>query len=162
MTGFAGQKGTAQLASDREEWLLGHFPASIVYAAKTLDRDYEPPEECVPEARVKISFGGVTAALWILGEKLQTGLAVDLRAVPIRQEMSSESGSLCIQGLPSGAPQNSHRAPFLPRCEDCHGLCSSFQCNNSYKNLIQSVTHRVQHVPGNTDLCSQGRSSCTG
>ena len=86
MTGFAGQKGTAQLVSDREEWLLGHFPASIVYAAKTLDRDYEPPEECVPEARVKISFGGVTAALWILGEKLQTGLAVDLRAVPIRQE----------------------------------------------------------------------------
>ena len=86
MTGYAGQKGTADLAARYEEKLLALFPLSLVDAAKAMAQDCEPPEDCFPEARVKISEGGVAAALWFLGEKLQTGLSADLRSVPIRQE----------------------------------------------------------------------------
>ena len=86
MTGYAGQSKAAELAVKYERKLLELFPAILVDEAKRIARDCEPPEGCLPEARVRILAGGVSAALWILGEKLQSGLRVDLRAIPIRQE----------------------------------------------------------------------------
>ena len=86
MTGYAGQKETAVLAERFEDRLRREFPLPVIEAAKKLASDYEPPEECMSKAHVRITAGGVAAALWILGEKLQSGLNVDLRSIPIRQE----------------------------------------------------------------------------
>lgn len=86
MTGYAGQKETARLAARHREMLLARFPLSLVDAAANMAQNYEPPEACLPETRVRIGAGGVTAALWILGEKLQSGLTADLLSIPIRQE----------------------------------------------------------------------------
>lgn len=86
MTGYAGQKGTADLAAAKKEMLRKSLPDPLLEAAQVMAADYEPPESCLPAARVKIAAGGVSGALWLLGEKLQTGLTADLRAVPIRQE----------------------------------------------------------------------------
>lgn len=86
MTGYAGQKGTADLSAKYEEQLLRRLPSFLIDDAKALVREYEPPEVCMPVSRVRIMAGGVPAALWLLAEKLQTGLCADLRAVPIRQE----------------------------------------------------------------------------
>lgn len=86
MTGYAGQKETAVLAERCEDRLGREFPLSVIEDAKAMAADYEPPEECLCRARAGITSGGVAAALWILGEKLQSGLRVDLRSVPIRQE----------------------------------------------------------------------------
>ena len=86
MTGYAGQRETALLAQRCRQQLLSRLPEHLVEAAGDMDRDYEPPESCLPVSRVKITAGGVCAALWILGEKLCTGLCADLRSVPVRQE----------------------------------------------------------------------------
>ena len=86
MTGYAGQRETALLAQRCRQQLLSRLPEYLVEVAGDMDRDYEPPESCLPVSRVKITAGGVCAALWILGEKLCTGLCADLRSVPVRQE----------------------------------------------------------------------------
>lgn len=86
MTGYAGQKETVLLVQRCREQLLSRLPEYLIEAAGGMDRDCEPPESCLPVSRVKITAGGVCAALWILGEKLCTGLCADLRLVPIRQE----------------------------------------------------------------------------
>ncbi len=86
MTGYAAQRETAQMALRHEQALRELFPASIVEAALSMDRAYEPPPACLPEARVQILTGGVYQALWILSRKLQTGLCADLLKIPIRQE----------------------------------------------------------------------------
>lgn len=86
MTGYAGQKETADLAARYEARLRRELPLSVTEAARSLASDCRPPEECMSRAGVRITEGGVAAALWILGEKLQSGLNVDLRSVPIRQE----------------------------------------------------------------------------
>ncbi len=86
MIGYAGLGGTADLARQRRSELLRHLPADLVDDACSMVREYPVPEECGAYARVKVGAGGVETGLWLLGEKLCSGLDADLRKIPIRQE----------------------------------------------------------------------------
>lgn len=92
VTKWIGLEATAILAKEKEEVLLSRFSADFVRAAQSYDRFIS----VVEEARVAGAFGvsamhditegGIFGALWEMAEGSGTGLEVDLKAIPIRQE----------------------------------------------------------------------------
>lgn len=92
MIGPAGRAGTAVLAFCFEEELSRRFPLFLVRSAMQMGRDLNLRNEALAawklgaEGMQEISEGGVFAALWDLGEQFGTGLDVDLKKIPIRQE----------------------------------------------------------------------------
>ncbi|MGN8738134.1 AIR synthase-related protein [Bilifractor sp. HCP3S3_D3] len=93
MTKSAGIAAAMLLASEREKILSGRFTGDIIETAKKFREDLS----VVPEAEIAgadcetvrmhdISEGGVFGALWELAEAEGTGLEINLREIPIRQE----------------------------------------------------------------------------
>lgn len=92
VTKWIALEGTTILAKEKEEELLGVFSADFVRTAREFDRYLS----VVPESRIAAKFGvsamhditegGIFGALWELAEGAGTGLDVDVRAIPIRQE----------------------------------------------------------------------------
>lgn len=92
ITKWIGLEGTAMLAQARREQLLERYPAYLVNRAAAFDRYLS----VLPEAQTAIrlgasamhdaSYGGIFAALWELAEQAGTGLTVDLKRLPLRQE----------------------------------------------------------------------------
>lgn len=93
MTKWMGISGTSILASQREEELTKRLPLSYVRAAADMGQLIE----VAPEAEIAIqdtevvamhdvAGGGIFTALWELGAKLECGLRVDLRNIPVKQE----------------------------------------------------------------------------
>ena len=92
ITKWIGLEGTSIAAKEKEETLLERFAPSFVETAKRFDQYLS----VVPEARVAKSWGvsamhditegGVFGALWEMGSGSGTGLDIDLKKIPIRQE----------------------------------------------------------------------------
>ncbi len=87
MTGYAGAAGARKLALEHLPQLLRELPSSVVYSAMGEPSSWDLPDGAVFLGRVKLKEGGVFRALWILSQKLQCGFDIDLRKIPVRQEM---------------------------------------------------------------------------
>ena len=89
---WAGLQGTAKIAVSKEEELTKRLPGRMIREAAT----YSQYMSIVPEARIAlkegalllhdVSSGGMFRALWELAELAGTGLRVDLKKIPIKQE----------------------------------------------------------------------------
>lgn len=89
---WIGLQGTALLARRNRERLLERYPAYLVEEAEGFGRWLS----VLPEAEIGARFGaramhdasegGIFGALWELAESSGTGLMVDMRKLPLRQE----------------------------------------------------------------------------
>lgn len=89
---WIGLEGTALLADRYQERLKQRYPAYLVEEAAGFGKYFS----VLPEAQIALehgvkamhdaSEGGILAALWELAEGAGTGLSVDLKKLPIRQE----------------------------------------------------------------------------
>lgn len=92
VTKWIALEGTTIIAKEKEEELLGVFAESFVKTAKDFDQYLSViPEsrvavECGVSAMHDITEGGIFGALWELAEGAGTGLDIDLKKIPIRQE----------------------------------------------------------------------------
>lgn len=92
MTKWAGASGTNGLIIKGKEELQKRFGKDFLDRAESYGRDIN----CLPGAAIawengaaalhNVSAGGIFGALWELGEQCGTGLEVDLKKIPIRQE----------------------------------------------------------------------------
>lgn len=92
MTKWAGASGTTELVKKGREELLDCFSRDFLEQAESYGREIS----CLPGAEIawengaaalhNASAGGIFGALWELGESCRTGLEVDLKKIPIRQE----------------------------------------------------------------------------
>lgn len=92
MAGWIAMEGTALLAGTRERELCSRFPADLVRQAKALGEHISIVEGALLARKLgavyvhDLSQGGVFGALWELCERMDAGLAADLRAIPVKQE----------------------------------------------------------------------------
>lgn len=92
MTKWAGASGTTDLIVKGKEELQQRFGKDFLERAEGYGRDIN----CLPGAAIawengaaalhNVSAGGIFGALWELGDLCGTGLEVDLKKIPIRQE----------------------------------------------------------------------------
>lgn len=92
LTGQVGCEGAGLLATRYEERLAERYPLHMIEKAQAFLQELS----ILPEAATAIksnagamhdvSGGGIFASLWELAESAGVGLAVDLKAIPIRQE----------------------------------------------------------------------------
>lgn len=92
VTKWIGVEGTSIIAKEKEEELRKRFPAAFVETAKGFDQYLS----VLPESRIAVEHGvsamhdvtegGIYGALWEVAEASGTGLEIDLKAIPIRQE----------------------------------------------------------------------------
>lgn len=92
MTKWIALAGTAALACRYEEELGKRFPFALIDRAK----EYEKLMSVAQEARAVTRFGacamhdlsqsGIFGALWEMAERAGTGLEVDLKKIPVKQE----------------------------------------------------------------------------
>lgn len=90
MAGYAGFQGTGILALEKRDTLLQWFSGDYITS-----RVMEQKEEAVQDPAIwpelgasewePIAEGGILAALWNISGAYQTGIAVKLRDIPIRQ-----------------------------------------------------------------------------
>ena len=92
MTGWVGLEGTAYLAKHGKDALLTRYPEKLIRDGMELAQ-YLPMLTMAPTGvqdaigmMHDVTRGGVFGALWELSLKAGTGLDVDLRKIPIRQE----------------------------------------------------------------------------
>ena len=92
MTKWAGLEGTYLLAVEKEKELLSRFPSAMVIRTKGF-RDYlGTAEESAAAAESgnclmhDVSEGGIFAALWSLADLTGSGLDIDMKQIPLRQE----------------------------------------------------------------------------
>ena len=89
---WIGLEGTALLAKSYKERLEQRYPAYLVEEAAGFDRYMSVLKEAEIAAQAgacamhDASEGGILAALWELAESAGTGLTIDLKKLPIRQE----------------------------------------------------------------------------
>lgn len=102
LTKWVGLAGTVAIASNKEEELLDRFSAAYIDLAKDLEKYLSVKEEADIINKINneaalagksdaifmtsLSKGGIYKALWDIGEKCGTGLTVELKSVPIKQE----------------------------------------------------------------------------
>ena len=92
MTKWAGLEGTYLLAAEKEKELLSRFPASMVYRTKRFREWLGTAEESAAALRSgnclmhDLSEGGIFAALWSFADMTGSGLEIDLKQIPLRQE----------------------------------------------------------------------------
>lgn len=89
---WIGLQGTAILAKRNREKLLCRYPAYLVEEAESFGKYLS----ILPEAEIAVkcgvcamhdaSEGGILGALWELAEGAGTGMTVDMRKLPLRQE----------------------------------------------------------------------------
>lgn len=89
---WIGLEGTALLAGQNKEKLLGRYPSYLVEEAMAFDRYLS----VIPEAATAMksgvcamhdaSEGGIFASLWELAEGAGVGLTIDIKKLPLRQE----------------------------------------------------------------------------
>ena len=92
MTRWTALSGTAKAASLREQELEKRFSQAMIREAKSFavfadtEYDQKAAKEAGAEAVWQLGGQGVFSALWNIAEELDTGLWVDVRSIPIRQE----------------------------------------------------------------------------
>ncbi len=92
VTKWIALEGTTIIAKEKEEELSKLFMPSFIQTAK----DFDQYLSVIPESRIAsrcgvsamhdITEGGIFGALWELAEGAGTGLDIDLKSIPIRQE----------------------------------------------------------------------------
>ena len=92
ITKWIGIEGTAILAKEKETELLTHFTQAFIDRAKGFDQWLS----VLPEARIAaaggvsamhdVTEGGIYGALWEMAEASGTGLEIDLKKIPVKQE----------------------------------------------------------------------------
>jgi len=95
VAGFAGAEGAALLARARGEELCTRYPVRMVRAAQEFPDSPEWRERLFDAIKaagsdvlsgVAAGEGGIFGTLWELAERAGTGLRIELRALPVRQE----------------------------------------------------------------------------
>ena len=93
MTKWMGICGTAILAQVKQQELCTRLPEKYVAAAAAMGRLCEVAPEAqkaIETGKVlamhDVAGGGIYTALWELGKKLDCGLSVDIKAIPVMQE----------------------------------------------------------------------------
>lgn len=92
MSKWAALEGTAILAERYADRLAARYPLHMIEAAAEFSQYLSIKEEAALAAEYgatavhDVSGGGVFAALWELAENADTGLIVDLKKIPVRQE----------------------------------------------------------------------------
>jgi hydrogenase maturation factor len=92
MSKWIGLQGTAKIAKEQKEALLQRLPARFLAEAASYDKYMS----IIPEAKVAwkegvvamhdVSGGGIFRALWEVAEKAETGIRIDLKKIPVKQE----------------------------------------------------------------------------
>ncbi|MDD3368699.1 MAG: AIR synthase-related protein [Lachnospiraceae bacterium] len=92
VTKWIGMEGTVLLEEEKRDILAERFPESFLRNARALKQQLS----VVPEAAVAVnaqvcamhnlSRGGILGALWEMAERGHTGIEVDLKKIPIKQE----------------------------------------------------------------------------
>lgn len=91
VTRWIAMEGTAALAREKEEELLQRFPGELIRTAQSFADCENMEERTLAEEFgececLTLGEGGVLAALWQIADEAGTGLRVNLRKIPIRQE----------------------------------------------------------------------------
>lgn len=92
MSKWTGLEGTAVLAGEKEADLLERFPVRLVDKAKKCEEYLSIASEAAIAlksgvyAMHDVRSGGIFGALWELSRKIDVGLTVNLKQIPIRQE----------------------------------------------------------------------------
>lgn len=92
MTKWIAMEATVVLVCDRRGELLRRFPAAFLRGAENLKNQISVAEDmrtvtCLgAEELYPLGEGGVFTALWKLAERLDAGMEVDLRKIPVKQE----------------------------------------------------------------------------
>ena len=92
MSKWIGLQGTSKIAAAKKEVLEKRLPARMIAEAN----GYSQYASVVPEAKVAmeagvcmmhdVSGGGIYRALWELAEGAETGIRIDLKKIPIKQQ----------------------------------------------------------------------------
>ena len=92
MTKWIAMEATTVLVHEKREELLRRFPAAFLYLADglkdeiTVREDVRVLNRFEPDCIYPLGAGGIFTALWKLAEQTESGLEVDLRKIPVRQE----------------------------------------------------------------------------
>ena len=89
---WIGMEGTAMLAAEKRAELATKYPEPFIDDAEELSKLLGINSEAAVAMKSSVSAihdvsgGGIYAALWEMGERAGTGLKVDLKCIPVRQE----------------------------------------------------------------------------
>ena len=92
LTKWIGVEGTVMLAEEKGEEICSRYPAHMVQEARKLDSYLSLASEAAVAAKSgaramhDVSGGGIYAALWEMAEGAGTGLEVELKKIPVKQE----------------------------------------------------------------------------
>ena len=92
ITKWIGLEGTAMIAEEKSEELCSKYPVPFIRDAIDFRKLMSVQKEAAVAMKsgavavTDISNGGVYASLWDMAERAGTGLIVDLKSIPIRQE----------------------------------------------------------------------------
>ncbi len=170
VTKWIGLEGTSILAKEREEQLRRKLPGELVETAKGFDRYLS----VVPDAGIAmdvgvtamhdVTEGGIFGALWEMAAASGTGLEVDLRKIPIRQEtvevcevfdinpyMLISSGSMLI-----GTHHGSRLVEELKRA-GIHSAVVGYATEGNDRVVVNGEERRFLEPPKTDELFRAGR-----
>lgn len=144
---WIGMEGTLLLAHEREEELLKRYPYPMIQAVKDLTQEISVGKEAkvaVQEnvtAMHDLSEGGILGGLWEFAEYHQVGLKVDLKKIPVMQEIIEicEYYDLNPYGLRSGGA-------LLMAVEKGSTLVQKLAEQGIYAAVIGRVTEENQRI----------------
>lgn len=93
VTKWIALEGAVLLEKEKEEELLQYFPEALLREVRGFEKYLSVEEEtriasCFGAADIQeLAQGGIFTALWILAERMNAGLDVDLRKIPVKQEI---------------------------------------------------------------------------
>ncbi|ABR47172.1 AIR synthase related protein domain protein [Alkaliphilus metalliredigens QYMF] len=105
MTKHAGLEGTAIIAGDLEDRLLGKISKETLQRAQDFGKDISVVKEGVLAGRVGVTSmhdvteGGILGALWEMAEASNLGIKIEADKIPIREETKEICHHLSIDPL---------------------------------------------------------------
>lgn len=147
MTKWAGMAGTLQLVSTKEEELTGRFAPGFLKNTES----FKQRLSVVPEAATAVksgvsamhdvSEGGVFGALWELAESSGVGLTIELKKIPIRQEIVEVCNYLDVNPY-----EFMGTGSLLIACENGHEMVRALQENGIEAVVIGKATDSNDRV----------------
>lgn len=147
MTKSAGIEGTAIIASDNEEKLLGVLDKEIIERAKTFINDISVVKEGIIAGQFGVNSmhdvteGGVLGAVWEIAEASDVGAIVYKEKIPIEKETAEISRVLGIDPLKlisSGC--------MMITCKNGEKLVKILNGNNIKAAVIGTVTEELNKI----------------
>ena len=147
MTKWIGLEGTALLVRHRETALLKRYPYALVKMAQEFTKYLSVEDEARAATHFgavclhDISQGGILTGLWEMAERSGTGLEVDLKQIPIRQEtveISEYTGANPYLMPSSGA--------LLIGTENGYGLVRELEKIQIKAAVIGKVTDKKERI----------------